>query len=84
MGYFASNEEKKRFTKFTKELATLSKKHGIVLEVTGGVNFVDLKEDKESLEKLSYTDDAVSGDINPLNFFEEEEPVKFGKLRITK
>ena len=84
MGYFASNEEQKRFTKFAKELATLSKKYGIVLEVTGGVNFVDLKEDKESLEKLSYTDDAVSGDINPLNFFEEEEPVKFGKLRITK
>jgi len=84
MGYFASNEEQKRFTKFTKELANLSKKYGIVLEVTGGVNFVDLKEDKESLAKLSYSDDAVSGDINPLNFFEQEESVKFGKLRITK
>ena len=84
MGYFASNEEEKRFTKFTKELAALSKKHGIVIDVTDGVHFIDLKEDKESLAKLSYSDDAVSGDINPLNFFEEEEPVKFGKLRITK
>ena len=71
MGYFASNEEKQRFTKFTKELATLSKKHGIVLSVTGGVYFVDLKEEKESIANLAYTDDAVSGDIEPLNFFDD-------------
>lgn len=71
MGYFASNEEEKRFTKFTRELADLSRKYGIVLAVTGGVHFTSLKKDKKLLEKLSYTDDATSGDLNPLNFFND-------------
>lgn len=63
--------EEKRFTNFTKELANLSKKYGIVLDVVGGVYFVDLKTDKESIANLAYTDDSTSGDMSPINFFDE-------------
>ncbi len=68
MGYNASKTEQKRFTAFTKELAELSKKHGIVLQSIGGVTIADLKD--KDLQKLSYTDDATSGDLEPLNWFE--------------
>jgi len=63
--------EEKRFTNFTKELANLSKKYGIVLDVVGGVYFVDLETDKESIANLAYTDDSTSGDMSPINFFDE-------------
>lgn len=68
MGYNASKTEQQRFTAFTEELAELSKKHGIVLQAIGGVMIADPKD--EALQNLSYTDDATSGDLEPLNWFE--------------
>jgi len=70
MGYCASNEEEKRFTGFTKDLTKISKKYGIVISVVVGVYFIDQKEDKKSIANLSYTDDATSGDLEPLNFYD--------------
>jgi hypothetical protein len=67
--YNASTTEQRRLTLFTQKLNKLSQELGIVLEVTGGVTIVDLKD--ENLKKLRYTDDATSGDLYPLNFFED-------------
>lgn len=55
-----TNEEQKRFEQFTKELAKLSKKYGIVLQVTGGVYI----EKDGDIKSIVYTDDASSGDLN--------------------
>jgi len=68
MGYNASETEQQRFTNFTQELAELSKKHGIVLQAIGGVMIADPKD--EHLDNLTYTNDATSGDLEPLNWFE--------------
>ena len=61
--------EQKRFEKFTKELAELSKKHGFLLEISGGVITYDLND--PVLENLSYTNDVTSGDLYPNYVFEE-------------
>lgn len=68
MTYNANKTEQDRFTKFTQELAELSKKHGVVLQSIGGVQITE--QDNPALEKLEYTDDATSGDLEPLNWFE--------------
>ena len=64
-----ANTEQRRFTAFTQELAALSKKHGIVLSCCGGVNIIDPTD--EALTKLTYTDDATSGDLFPCNWHED-------------
>jgi hypothetical protein len=61
MGYLASEEEKQRFDKFTKELAALSKTYGFVLEVGGGVYMYEPND--PLLKNLIYTNDLSSQDI---------------------
>ncbi len=55
-----TKKEKERFEKFTIELAELSKKYGIAVNVTGGV-YVYKKP--EYTKNITYTDDASSGDL---------------------
>ena len=54
-------QQQEQFSAFTKALAELSKKHGVVIEAVGGVDIVDTK--KVNLDNLEYTDDASSGDL---------------------
>lgn len=61
--------KQQRFEEFTKALTELSKKHGFVLQAIGGVYELDPKD--PTLENLRYMNDATSGDLEPLNFFEE-------------
>lgn len=55
-------QEQAQFTAFTKALAELSKKHGVIINTVGGVAIVDTKE--INLDNLEYTDDASSGDLH--------------------
>ena len=71
MEHITLNTEQKRFTEFTKDLAKISKKYGIVIQAVGGVHFSNPEEDKELLQNLSYENDATSGDLTPLNYFTE-------------
>jgi len=52
--------EQRRFAAFVKELTELSKKHGIIIQSTGGVY---ISEDPKEVEGLVYTDDASSCDL---------------------
>lgn len=61
--------EQERFTLFTKELAELSKKYGVVLQSSGGVMITNLRSEK--LQNISYVDDSTSGDLLPLNWFDD-------------
>lgn len=51
--------EKRRFTLFCKELATLSKKYDIAIRSVGGVDIYD----EGSILKIEYDDDWSSGDL---------------------
>ena len=55
-------EEQIRFEKFTLALEKLSKKHGISLDVCGGVYVID-QEAISNIEKIEYTNDVSSGDL---------------------
>lgn len=54
-------QQQEQFSAFTKALAELSKKHGVVIDTAGGAIIVDKKE--VNLDNLEYTDDASSGDL---------------------
>ncbi len=64
-----ATEEQKRFTEFTQALAALSKQHGIVLQAIGGVMITEAND--PNLNKLGYTNDASSGDLEPTGWYEE-------------
>ena len=51
--------EKKRFTLFCKELATLSMKYDIAIRSVGGVDIYD----EDSILKIVYDDDWSTGDL---------------------
>ena len=53
-------ERQKVFEKFIAGLTKLSKKHGVLLQVTGGVKITD---NTGLLENLTYSRDASSGDV---------------------
>lgn len=55
------SSRQKTFKKFIADLTKISKKHGVILQVTGGVKITD---NTGILENLVYSDDASSGDIN--------------------
>jgi hypothetical protein len=53
--------EKERFELFTKDLAKLSKKYGIALDVCGGVW---IAEKQDEIVKIEYSTDYTSGDLS--------------------
>ena len=53
-------KRQKTFEKFISGLTKLSKKHGVILQVIGGVQITD---NTGILESLIYSSDASSGDI---------------------
>lgn len=57
--------EEKNFRKFTEELAKLSKKYGVALQVTGGVMIGEI-------DRIEYDCDPTSGDLNPDVVWAEE------------
>lgn len=52
--------EQQRFEHFIRELTSLSQRHGIVIQSTGGVHIFAATE---SLQGLAYSTDASSGDL---------------------
>lgn len=64
-----------RFEGFTKELAELSKKYGVTIQSTGGVEFWEQDRKGEELYDLKYIADASSGDLM-FEFTELEDEVK--------
>ena len=65
----SENNVQERFINFTDELELLSKKYGVVLQAVGGVYFCDI--DDPDLKKLQYDCDSSSGDLLPLNYFNQ-------------
>ncbi len=51
-----------RFTVFTKALAKLSKKTGVVIQSTGGV----MHYEPDEIQSVSYYNDYSSGDLSPI------------------
>lgn len=60
-GYDVTPDQEQRFTAFIRDLEQISAKHGVVLQVTGGVSIEDAP-----LDAVRYSDDPTSGDITPL------------------
>lgn len=54
-------ENQKRFDKFIDELEEISKKHGVLLNVTGGVHIVS---SEEKIDEVHYSRDSTSGDLS--------------------
>lgn len=60
---YKTNEITRHYENFSKELARLTQKYGVVLHVVGGVYFSS-KEDLQDF--IGYTTDLDSGDIEPI------------------
>lgn len=56
-------DREKRFNDFTTELGELSKKYGVMINSTGGVNIFN-KEDLITIEEVYYSNDYTSGDLS--------------------
>ena len=54
-----------KFVQFAKALAIISKKYGIVLDVTGGVNY-------GKISSIKYDADLSSGDLHAYVIWEDE------------
>jgi hypothetical protein len=70
MGIIYTLEEQQRFTEFTQALTALSKQTGIVLQAIGGVMVTDTED--PCLDKLGYTDDISSGDLEPTDWYDSQ------------
>lgn len=55
-------ERDKRFNNFIEELELLSKKYGVFINSTGGVNIWN-KEDIKDIDVVEYSNDPTSGDL---------------------
>lgn len=56
-------DREKRFNDFTIELGELSKKYGIMINSTGGVNIYN-KEEISTIKEVYYSNDYTSGDLS--------------------
>jgi hypothetical protein len=65
-------EEQTRFEKFTSELAKLSTKYGVALDITGGVYIYEPEVCKD-IVSISYSDDSSSGDMSSETIFKNGE-----------
>lgn len=55
-------ERNSRFNNFIDELEILSKKYGVFINSTGGVNIWN-KEEIEDIDTVEYSNDPTSGDL---------------------
>ena len=55
-------EQQRRFELFTNELEKISKKYGVTLDVTGGVNVYN-ENDMKEIVSVQYDNDSSSGDL---------------------
>jgi len=68
-------QKQARFENFTYELEKLSKKYGVLIETTGGVNVLSEKYFK-SLKEVFYSNDSSSGDLSYDNSFKTSKKNK--------